>query len=705
MAEPLRKLSPEEVKELGLDASPAPAKAPGRKLSPDEVKALGLEAPAPNTPGVLETLASHALNHALPGTNEANKYGAVAQAQRDTGTAGGVLNPLGSTPPPDAVARSLANIEGRAAAGTAANPRAAGVGDVLGEIAGGIGNPVTNTVASGLLKTAGPAIGALKNLPLGALYPWLVRAATGAGIAGTAALAKGGNPFEAAPTGAAYGVAPGITSAINAVRAAQNPDKEAQTAGLVGNAVGAGLGAVNGAGELAPWLREKAQNNAVRALGMNLKAIRKAGGAEGAREVGQRALDEGLIGPISTAEQNGERALNQRDAVGKQIAQGLDTLNGGMTPELQARMRPFVVGGKLQQDFQNKGLIPGELDPRNVRVPDQGMVPYAQKIVKQYQERGDKPYTFSELNEEKEGFGKGFDATDPNNPPPPKEVQQAAYHGLNEHMESLGSEVTKNAGPEVYAKWLQDKARYGDLKGAASAAADARDRALANRSLGLSSNLVATGGGLSPQSALLSWLHQQVLNRGNSAAARGLNALAGAAEKIPAPFRPPTAAPPAAPVTPPPSPRLPPASETPSLTRDYGSMTPEQIQTLGRAQGMQQLNLRDLLSGRPLKFGGQEGPLQSAPAFPDVSIIDPESGSVLKPAGSPGYTPEQWNALQKSYDEASKRPPIQVPNAAANRRADALQEAKITDLRDRSEEPTKSADEEEQEKTFRARRK
>lgn len=41
-----RKLSPEEVAQLGLDAEPAPPTAGLRKLSPDEVKALGLEGPS-----------------------------------------------------------------------------------------------------------------------------------------------------------------------------------------------------------------------------------------------------------------------------------------------------------------------------------------------------------------------------------------------------------------------------------------------------------------------------------------------------------------------------------------------------------------------------------------------------------------------------------------------------------------------------------
>lgn len=618
-------------------------------------------APRPDpTPGVVETFGRSFLNGAVPGT-----HGGDATAAR-VDAVNGLTHP--ELLDDASIARGTANQIGRSVAGAQANPISAGAGKVAGELTGFALNPLNQLGAGAMLKAAGPATEVLTSLgPKAAeFYPWLMRAATGAGIGGLAAATKGGDPNAGAGMGALYGTAPVATSIAQAASSALDPDlSPADTAASVlGNALGVaggvGAKAVGKFGEMAPWLRTQANENAVRAAGLNLPALKKIGSVERARDVGGQLLNDKLIPWFGTKEQNAANISDAHQQAGQAIGQDLNGRLSNPSPEQQLRTSPMVLQEVVRRKLQDEGMLPkSPTDASNVLPPDQRFVSPAQKLVDSFDGRGDQSYGMTGLNDIKAKFGSSaYNVADPNvTPSDQKVVGQAAYNALSDHQTQLANEIS----PEATSVWQQNKDRYSKLSDAVQPSNMAALRDLANRQLSLSSNLAATGGGVTPGSVAKGLGNQALLNRGNSFLANLLDRAANMSEAVPkSPFRP---SPNSTPVSPGPTPApFPGATPPPVATRDYGNMTPEQVKVLGMADGLHQIRAQDMLdNGR---------------SYRKYDVREPETGRVLIPASDPGGG-YPFKVLNEAIDVSL--PPAAVPRPGESQKFDPPDASKVLD--------------------------
>lgn len=184
------------------------------------------------------------------------------------------------------------------------NPAAAKIGDVGGMLAGGAA-----------LSAAAPIEGA----------NWIARAK------------------QAAKVGGAVGAIANPGDTEGEVSPLQIPQRAVDAAG--GAAIG---GAVQGAAEGLSSLGQKGQgffadragNKAAKAIGIDkpaAKVLIKKYGQDSVRDLGQSALDNGLIGPLSSQETIASRAANSKDEAGQAIGSLLDKADAGGAPKVSAK--------------------------------------------------------------------------------------------------------------------------------------------------------------------------------------------------------------------------------------------------------------------------------------------------------------------------------------------------------------------------------
>lgn len=652
-----RELSPEEVKQLGLDA---PSHL--REISPEEAKSLGLDQPtaAPaEAPGVGETMLDRFLKAFMPGNgsliDDAKAQGAANEGagfrpsfslnrgRTDVGQPGIEPTKAQLAESMRQYPAALAATQARAAEGGEAHPLAAGLANV-----GGTAASLAMLPGAGkAMRTVGPAAEALGPF----LGKWgaklLTRAAAGGALGGVGAAYKGQDPSTGIGMGLAAGAAP-VLSGLGASASALMPglSSEERATRAIGGALPAAFGATSTLAESVPALRQLAEENAIRAQGQKLRDIRKAGGVEGARAVGRTLLDEGAVPRLGDAETIGANAAAKRNEVGQSIAAGLDKVNTTLSPELQTRLRPFVVAAKVGND-----VMPG-LEKTAAQRP---LIPAGQGIVQDIQAVGGQnqaPMSFAELNRQKTEFGnKAYAAANPLNPSPQAGLLQDVYRSLNSHMENVGGDAAKEAGSEAFGQWLADKQRYGNLEKAAQTGQDASMRGLANRRVSPSDYLVGAGqaahSGIGPKAILMGAANKALRERGPAFAARGFDDLANLGGKLPNIWGTPLAetpspvapAPPPAPLPgalpPPGAPTLPPA----------GTVTP--LPAPGNIPGNPAYNNASKFMYQTLV----ERLAQNKP-FETDSIVNPHTGEMLlpakvteplvirKPEAGPGYSTE-----------------------------------------------------------------
>lgn len=636
LARYFKEAEPDMKLRLPADHSEVDPIALGLEEAPVQVK------PPVRTPGFFETYGDRLLRAALPVPNSAlDAVDALSRGMQKTGVRPSfALNRMPITGP----APQLANLDKAIAAAPAAgeevkaereaggkeSPWGAGAGNLTGMGLQLAANPLATGPISGLMRSAGPAAAVLSTFMPKVAANLLTKGAAGAGAGLIAQAATGHEPTPGgAAMGAAGMIAPGLTGAGTVLHGLLAPglSSEQRATEALGGGVPAVMGGMSAVNNMAPELRNAANTNALRALGMKVGDIRKAGGLENALRVGGTALKEKLIHLFDKTEEIAPRALERRNQVGEQIAGNLDALNPS-DPALQAQMTPQALASGVEAD-----VLPGLRNTAAKRP----LMSSAQGITEDIRALGDKPLSFSELNRQKAAYGdEAYKAANPFNPSPQASVLQDTYRSLNNQMENLGEQVSKAGGENTFAQWLANKARYGDLDKAYQSSAQASNRAISNRAVSPSDYLVGTGGGVSPKSIALGVLNKMLRERGSSTLAVGLDKAAQLAGKVPNPMRALTTPEPAAPV--PPQPPTGPALGPQTASEAFPAPKPTGNPLVDKANALEyELLFEQLLKGKEPALSGHP------PADPNGDFHPP----LLKPSDlPPAVTPQTSGALE-----------------------------------------------------------
>jgi hypothetical protein len=304
-----------------------------------------------------------------------------------------------------------------------------------------------------------------------------------------------------------------------------DPHSAAQKlAGAAAFGVGGALDAVGGAG---PGAAETAELAAARAARMNLKAMRKAGGVQGARDVGRALLSEKVLPFGGTTEDVAENVLNRAADVGSQYGKAGDTVSANMPPEARGRLTPSAISEQVARDI---------LPERESTAALRRYLGPAKRVVRDIQSIGEPPggigpeapLPFSELIRQRTAYDReAYKAADPRQPNPNAEVLQDTRQSLSRQLDDAGSRATGD-GSAAFEKWLETKARYGPLAKASDSLIEARMRDVANNRLSLREGIMASpgdAGGLSRAGLL-----HLARTRGETALARTADAVARGAD-------------------------------------------------------------------------------------------------------------------------------------------------------------------------------
>lgn len=236
-----------------------------------------------------------------------------------------------------------------------------------------------------------------------------------------------------------------------------------------GSALGGVGGAVFGAGmaKLQPFLAKLAQKRAIQALRPSeaaLKTLEKSSPrgdpTQAARQIGQRALDEGVVVPFGTAEGAAKRVASKLDETGE--------LQGAMLQAIadqapQARISMPAVASKLE-DAAARAKLSTATAPMAGHLANQSKVARNVALERLKQLGPERDYlTLLEAEAEKRALqdkvreaggyalARGSPAT--------KAKEQAA----SIWRQAVEDEAEKHVGPEMAGQWQTLKKRFGDL--------------------------------------------------------------------------------------------------------------------------------------------------------------------------------------------------------------------------------------------------
>jgi hypothetical protein len=548
----VRKLSPEEVAKLGLDAAtPADAK-PLRKLSPEEVAKLGLETPkAP----------------AADGTASPSFWEALAA--KHAGTAGDYLGAAFQSSLPSAF-KEGADREALYAQDFDPSVADADFKQALSEnrqiqeqagkkqpIASAIGN-VTNAVFDPLTLAAVPKAAALT----AKIASPLVRGGTLAALLATPAAAgksfiETGDPLQAgkaaletAPKAFAAGAAPlimGPAMVLQGLLGDGSPEQRL-TEGLSGLTMTAGGGAArlgNKATALEQPLRTLAEDSQARASGVSLADIRNTGGLDAVRSVFRRMLDRGHGKFGGNAESLRKSYKGDLDATGGEIGLDRADFTARATPELLQQMHPEQRAADFHQGLELTPETIARVGPQTAAMAQEGIIPRLHGIEAK---RGQIPHavaladdiraagrpavfdrngatlaegpaarpSFEALAEQNTALGQqAYKANNKYNPSPNAEVLQDAYMLAKLREENLAQQT----GSPRFPGFLDRKDVYTDLSTALGSTENLANRSLANRGLSLSTNVLAASQKSPVKMGMMALANKLGLERGNSALA------------------------------------------------------------------------------------------------------------------------------------------------------------------------------------------
>jgi hypothetical protein len=98
---------------------------------------------------------------------------------------------------------------------------------------------------------------------------------------------------------------------------------------------------------------------------------------------------------------------------------------------------------------------------------------------------------------------------------------------------------------------------------------------------------------------------------------------------------------------------------------------PERVAVLEKIREMQRAHIRDLVdraSRGEVRFGAADGRPQMGRGFPEVDVVDPDTGETLIPSTKPWPTAAEEAAYQDSIDAADRMRPKPVMDEAEHRR-------------------------------------
>jgi hypothetical protein len=353
----MRPLSPEEIKQLGLEEeTPADAKAL-RPLSAEEVQQLGLEPPPAESPhpSVGDTLVRSFGNSGSLGLG--NYAGAGLQALAAAVTPG---MRAGET-----FKQALSENRELSAADAQDNPWTNAVGGTAGMVAGAVANPLVRIPAAAAF---GKAAQVATKLGGGTAANMATRAAAGSlvggGLGATQTALAGGNAEQVNSAlgggmllGGAGAAAPLTTAAMLTARGVLNKDPNQVVGGAAMAVPGFAQWLATKGVQAAPALRSTANEAAARVVRPGAAAIAKMGGRDAMQAMGRQLLEEKLIERGDTPETVAPKIVDRSNQVGQEIGQWLQ----GLQEQVQRQapeVLPFDQPAPRQLDLAVSGRPP-----------------------------------------------------------------------------------------------------------------------------------------------------------------------------------------------------------------------------------------------------------------------------------------------------------------------------------------------------------
>lgn len=320
--------------------------------------------------------------------------------------------------------------------------------------------------------------------------PWSARLGTGLGIAGSlalpmakvGALGKGfwaGKAVPAMLTGAGYGAEMGLEHGSADLTRGEF-GKAAGETGL-GALIGLGIGAVpplvsGGLERYAPQIsnsiQQFANRKALNALGAMKPELNKLG-TERAQEIGQAALDEGIVSPLASRATMAARANAGVSAEGTTLSDALSHLDAAANPgeRIDSNVAADLVD-KMAAELRKQPALANiatkfETEAANIRaVPNGGAM-----TLQRFEEEIARPYKrITNWNSDLAL---------------PKETLQKLPMTLEGEVERVGQNISNRAKNDALSKYVTAKDRFGKFMDLADVADEGLKRQASNRTFGL----------------------------------------------------------------------------------------------------------------------------------------------------------------------------------------------------------------------------
>lgn len=346
---------------------------------------------------------------------------------------------------------------------------------------------------------------------------------TGAALGGAAKGATlADRMISAGKTGAAMGALanPGDTEGeIDPLQATARA-KNAAIGGALGVGTQGAIEALTPATQKAiSWLQAKAGEKATAAIGANKRDLTKLGD-QGAQKLGQQALDQGVVGPLSTPKSVLNKVTTLKQGVGQEI--------GGLIQNADAAGAAKIDGTKIGVDLLNDPEILSA-----AKTPGMGgMVAAAQKEAETLAQNGE--MTLAEAHKLRMDVDKSinFNRKRVDLAPGAQEVLYKIRDGLNNAIND-----SINGVPGVQADALKKANRvYSALSRMQDIAQNRIAMNSANRTIGLTDTIAAVGGmakGGPPLALALTAMNKAGRTVGSSLQATGYNAAASLFKQSP----------------------------------------------------------------------------------------------------------------------------------------------------------------------------